>query len=187
VASAVLAMAEGLSPPGPVGDEPSPYELEIVSDAHDRATFRCGNEALDRYFREIATQDIRRRVANCFVAAERTTREVAGFYTLASSGIPNAELPADIAKRLPRYATIPVIQLGHLAVDLRYRGRGLGSALLADAAFRSARADPAAFTLIVDATDDAAAAFYRKHGLTAFASRPLTLFLPIASALKLFS
>jgi ribosomal protein S18 acetylase RimI-like enzyme len=59
--------------------------------------------------------------------------------------------------------------------------------LLADAAVRSARGDPAAFTLLVDAKDEDAAAFYRKNGFTPLDSRPLTLFLPIATALKLLS
>jgi GNAT superfamily N-acetyltransferase len=103
------------------------------------------------------------------------------------AGIPNTALPSHVTKRLPRYQLIPAVQVGRLAVDLRYRGRKLGSVLLADAAVRSARADPAAFTLLVDAKDEGAAAFYRKHGFTPLASRPLTLFLPIATALKLLS
>jgi ribosomal protein S18 acetylase RimI-like enzyme len=165
----------------------SPFRLETLSDAHNRTAFQCGVEALDRYFREQATQDIRRRISNCFVAIERATGEIAGFYTLATSGIPNTDLPSHVTKRLPRYHMIPAVQVGRLAVDIRYRGRKLGSGLLADAAVRSARADPAAFTLLVDAKDENAAAFYRKNGFTPLASRPLTLFLPIATALKLFS
>jgi ribosomal protein S18 acetylase RimI-like enzyme len=164
-----------------------PFRLEPLSDAHNRTAFRCGVESLDRYFRQQVTQDVRRRVANCFVAAERVTGEVAGFYTLATSAVSNAELPPDITKRLPRYSTIPAILLGRLAVDLRFAGRGVGSGLLADAAFRSARSEPAAFTLLVDAKDDTAAAFYRKHGFIPIASSPHSLFLPIATALTLFS
>ncbi len=163
----------------------SSFRLEALSDAHNRTAFQCGVEALDRYFREQATQDIRRRISNCFVGVERATGEIAGCYTLATSGIPNTDLPSHVTKRLPHM--IPAVQVGRLAVDLRYRGRKLGSGLLADAAVRSARADPAAFTLLVDAKDEDAAAFYRKHGFKSLSSRPLTLFLPIATALKLFS
>jgi ribosomal protein S18 acetylase RimI-like enzyme len=165
----------------------SPFRLESLSQAHNRTAFRSGVEPRDRYFRQQVTQDIRRRVANCFVAVERLTGEVAGFYTLATSAVPNAELPPDITKRLPHYSTIPAILLGRLAVDLRFAGRGVGSSLLADAAYRSARSEPAAFTLLVDAKDDSAAAFYRKHGFIPLASTPHSLFLPIATALRLFS
>src|SRR5258708_23427666 len=84
--------------------------------------------------------------------------------------------------RWPRYPLSPGIQLGRLAVALRYRGRNVGAGLLADAAFRSARADPATFTLLVDAKYERAAAFYRKHGFEPLGSHPLTLFLPILTA-----
>jgi ribosomal protein S18 acetylase RimI-like enzyme len=142
---------------------------------------------LDRYFREQATQDIRRRMSRCFVAAERKSGDVAGFYTLAAANVQSVELPPEITKRLPRYQAVPAALVGRIAVDLRYRGRGVGSALLGDAVHRTARADPAAFTLLVDAKDETAAAFYRKHGFAPPASRPLTLFLPLATALKLFT
>jgi ribosomal protein S18 acetylase RimI-like enzyme len=165
----------------------SPFRLEPLSNKHNRTIFRCGVEALDRYFREQATQDIRRRISNCFVAADQRTGEVAGFYTLAAASVSLTELPPTITKRLPRYPVFPAIQIGRLAVDSRYQGRGVGSGLLADATLRSARAEPAAFMLLVDAKNDSAAAFYRKFGFSPFASRPLTLFLPITTALKLAS
>jgi GNAT superfamily N-acetyltransferase len=170
-----------------VPDEKSPFRLEPLSDAHNRVAFQCGAVSLDRYFREQVTQDVRRRISNCFVAVERTTENLAGFYTLATSSIPNLELPPHITKRLPRYQSIPAILLGRLAVDLRYRGQNVGAGLLADAVFRSARAGPAAFALLVDAKDENAAAFYCKHGFEPLANRPLTLFLPMATALKLFA
>jgi hypothetical protein len=39
--------------------------------------------------------------------------------------------------------------------------------------------------VIVDAKDDTAAGFYRHHGFLPFVSRPASLFLPIATAIKL--
>jgi hypothetical protein len=35
--------------------------------------FRCGEDAVDHYFQTQATQDIRRRIADCFVAVEVVT------------------------------------------------------------------------------------------------------------------
>ncbi len=58
---------------------------------------------------------------------------IAGYYTLAAAGVPLADMPAELAKRLPRYRSVPVARLGRLAVDQAYRGRKLGSALLWDA------------------------------------------------------
>lgn len=162
----------------------SPFRIDPLADAHDRSAFSCGQPALDRYFQAQATQDIRRRVANCFVAVEISTGLVAAFYTLASAGIPITDLPADLTKKLPRYPSIPAVRIGRLAVDLKFQGRGLGGALLADALDRVIASPPAAFALLVDAKDDRAVAFYRHHGFIALNLQPRALFLPIATATK---
>ena len=132
--------------------------------------------------RELVGQDTKRRISNCFVALD-ASGVVAGYYTLAATSLPLTELPADLTKRLPRYPLVPAGLIGRLAVDLAFRGKGLGSALLVDAAVGAAHSDPAIFTLVVEAKDDSAVAFYERHGFRRFASKPDSLFLPIAAAL----
>ncbi len=162
----------------------APYRMEALTEAHDRSAFSCGEEALDRYFRTLVTQDIRRNITNCFIAVEVADGRIAGYYTLAASSVPATDLPPDLTRKLPRYPTIPAARIGRLAVDQRFHGRGLGVALLADAALRTLGAAPAAFALVVDAKNDAAVAFYRHHGFLSFARQPRTLFLPLATAAK---
>jgi predicted GNAT family N-acyltransferase len=128
-----------------------------------------------------ATQDVRRRATACYVAIEAATGKVAGYYTLAAAGIPLAELPPDLAKRLPRYPSVPVARLGRLAVDQAYRGRKLGGALLWDAVQRSLRSEIAVFALVVDAKDAEAEGFYRHHGFVSFGSQPRQLVLPLTN------
>jgi ribosomal protein S18 acetylase RimI-like enzyme len=159
------------------------FRFEALTSAHDRKSFSCGVEPLDRYLRELVTQDIKRRISNCFVALD-DQGAVAGYYTFAATSLPLTELPADMTKRLPRYPLVPAGLIGRLAVAQGFRGKRLGGALLIDAAVRAARSDPAIFTLVVDAKDDAAVAFYEHHGFHRFASKPDSLFLPIAAALK---
>jgi len=158
------------------------FRITPLDPAWDRRTFTSGSEPLDRYFRQQVTQDIRRRVTACFVALEQHSQRIAGYYTLASASISLVDLPADLAKRLPRYPSVPAVRMGRLAVDQTFQGRGLGGALLADALTRALRAEIAAYALVVDAKDATAAAFYQHHGFLAFASQPLTLFLPFATA-----
>ncbi len=162
----------------------APFRLEALSEAHDRAAFACGEEALDRYFQTHVTQDIRRNITNCFVAIEAASGRTAAYYTLAASSIPTPDLPPELTRKLPRYPTIPAVRIGRLAVDQRFHGRGLGAALLADAARRTLGAAPAAFALVVDAKNDQAVAFYQHHGFLPFASQPRTLFLPLATAAR---
>lgn len=158
----------------------TPFRLAPLDAAHARAEFNSDSEPLNRYLREQATQDIRRRVAACFVALADGQR-IAGYYTLASASLLLADLPASISKRLPRYPTVPAVRMGRLAVDRAFKGQGLGGALLADALDRAARSEIAAFALVVDTKDEAAAAFYRHHGFISLPDSPLTLFLPLAT------
>jgi ribosomal protein S18 acetylase RimI-like enzyme len=160
----------------------APFQLAPLDAAHDRTTFNSGSKPLDRYLREQVTQDVRRRVAACFVALADGQR-IAGYYTLASASLLLADLPASTGKKLPRYPTVPAVRMGRLAVDQTLKGQGLGGALLADALDRAARSEIAAYALMVDAKDEAAAAFYRHHGFIALPDLPLTLFLPLATVL----
>jgi ribosomal protein S18 acetylase RimI-like enzyme len=159
------------------------FRIEALSPAHDRKSFSCGVEPLDAYFRERVSQDIKRRVSNCFVMRDGAGA-IAGYYTFAATSLPLTELTDEEKKRLPRYPLLPAGLIGRLAIDRRFRRQGLGGALIIDAAHRASRADPAIFALIVDAKDDTAAAFYRHLGFRAFLSRPSSLFLPVATALQ---
>lgn len=153
-------------------------------DAHDRSGFACGTATLDRYLREQASQDGKRLVASCFVAVETATQILAGYYTLAAASIAATDLSPEFARRLPRYPLLPAALIGRLAVDQRYQGKGLGSALLADAALRVLRSEMKALALIVEAQDEKAMAFYRRQGFTPFASRPLSLYLALETFRK---
>ena len=121
-------------------------------------------------------------MASCFVVVETETKALAGYYTLAATSVPASDLPPEILKRLPRYPVLPAALVGRLAVDRGFHRKGLGSALLADAALRVLKGDAKAFALIVDAKDENALTFYRLQGFRPFVSRPLSLFLPIETA-----
>jgi len=160
------------------------FRIVCLSPKADRTLFSCGSDALDGYFRQQVSQDVRRRMAACFVALD-PAQKIAGFYTLSSASVMINELPEDIGKKLPRYPTVPAIRMGRLAVDRRFQGRGLGGALLADALCRSLRSEIAAYALIVDAKNESAASFYRYHGFIALPDRAGTFFLPLATASRL--
>jgi GNAT superfamily N-acetyltransferase len=160
------------------------FRLEGLNKSHDRLSFDCGEEALNRYFQTQATQDCRRRIANCFVAIDTELGCVAGFYTLSSASIPTQHLPEDITTCLPRYPSIPAVRVGRLAVDKRFQGHGLGKALLADAAIKTISATPASFALIVDAKNEQAVKFYQRHGFRPLSNTLNILFLPLATAEK---
>jgi GNAT superfamily N-acetyltransferase len=161
------------------------FAIAALATSHDRAAFSSGVGALDTYLRTQAGQDIRRHIANCFVASPANTNIVAGYYTFSAASVPVSDLPEQQARLLPRYPVVPAALIGRLAVDRGYRGRGLGAVLLFDAIQRACRSDAAVFAVIVDDKDENAAAFYEHYGFKAFVSRPRSLFLPVATAIQL--
>lgn len=59
------------------------YPFSVVPlGQQDRRQFTCGNAALDSYLLTRAGQDMKRRVAACFVAIDNATGTIAGYYTL---------------------------------------------------------------------------------------------------------
>lgn len=155
----------------------SGFRIEPLA-KQDRKDFTCGSEQLDRYFREQVTQDIRRRIASCFIALDEGDK-IAGFYTLAATSIAFDKLSPERAKKLPRYPVVPAILLGRLAVSALHQGHGLGMALLADALLRSKRSDVAGHLMVVDAKDEAAVRFYEHFGFQRLADASLRLILPL--------
>ena len=167
----------------------APEHICPLEKAHDRKSFDCGNEALNRYLREQAPQDAEKRVAAPFVLTQPGSPRVLGFYTLSSSIIPVGELPPDLMKRLPRYGQLPVTLLGRLAVDRSVGGQGVGEFLFVDALRRSLEAAQqiAAMAVIVEAKDERAESFYRHFDFQPFQQTPLRLFLPMDQIAKLFA
>ena len=158
-----------------------------------RDGFCCGVEVLDRYFQRQVSQDVRRRLAACYVILPGDSERIGGFYTLSACHLALPDLPDAISRKLPPYPAVPAVRIGRLAVDQDVRGQGLGSAMLVDAARRVIESDIAAFALIVDAKDAEASAFYEHHGFSRLVSEGKredsthTLFLvlkPIAARLR---
>jgi GNAT superfamily N-acetyltransferase len=158
--------------------------IEPLGKQHDRATFSSGQPDIDDWFRRRASQDERRNVARVFVAANDELG-IIGLYSLSSYMLALEDLPADLARKLPRYDAIPAARIDRLGRDQRVRGQGVGELLLADAVRRSlgAACSVAVLAIVVDAKDDTAAAFYRRFGFQPFPLQPSRLFLLTSTAL----
>ncbi len=167
---------------GEAADTP---HVEALGAHHDRTSFACGAEPLDRYFRTQAGQEARKKVAAPFVLV-LADGSIAGFYTLSATAVRMAELPDAVARKLPRYPLIPATLLGRLAVDQRHQGKGYGRFLLADALYRAVRSEIASFAVIVDAKDQAARRFYERESFLSFPEQPLKLFRAMADIEMLF-
>ncbi|HZH75060.1 MAG TPA: GNAT family N-acetyltransferase [Archangium sp.] len=115
---------------------------------------------------------------------------VLGFYTLTLGSLERESLPVDMARGLPRYP-VPVIIIGRLARHVRVRGQGYGERLLLDAHDRALEISSHAggVAIVVDAKDEAAAAFYAPFGYEPLESRheggwPRRMILALADVQK---
>lgn len=155
--------------------------IEPLDKRHDRQGFGCGSSALDRYLHQQARQDAEKHVAAAFVLVEPPATAVLGYYTLSASVLTMDELAPALAKKLPRYPQLPVTLIGRLAVDSRVKGQGMGEFLLLDALRRSLAnaAEIAAMAVVVDAKDDAAAAFYSHFDFVPLQTNRRRLYVPM--------
>lgn len=156
--------------------------------SHNKQEFQCGKELLDIYLHQYAVQDVKRKLAVCFVLANKEN-EVLGYYTLSNASIPRALLPEPIRKKMPpAYHNLPATLLGRLAVSQQATGQGLGEFLLIDAlkkSFEVSQNSIASMAVIVDPIDKQAARFYEKYGFISLLDSGKQ-FLPMKSIGKLF-
>jgi predicted GNAT family N-acyltransferase len=165
-------------------------EIQPLADNHKKSAFSCGVERLDRYIRQQAEQDARRKLAATFVMVSKARPEtIMGYYTLSAAAIDPGELSPSVRKKLPHYLTIPATLIGRLARDVQCRGEGIGEYLLIDALRRSYQhsKEIAFFAVVVDAIDDQAHVWYgKKWGFIAMQARDDRLYLPMKTIEKLF-
>jgi len=161
--------------------------IEPFGKQHDRATFTCGNAALDEFLHTRVSQYEKRHIGKTFVLVKSNEPAIRGFYTLAAGAISFEHLPAKSSKKLPKHP-VPVVLLARLAVDATVQGQRLGERLLLDALRRSLGLSQTLgiHAVEVDAIDDAATQFYVKYGFTSLNDDSHHLYLPIATIESIF-
>jgi len=157
---------------------PMPLVIEhLDKTVHDRRNFDCGETSLNDYLKFTARQHMDKGYAQVWVAvSEPGSSQIIGYYTLSTSALEPAEMPGRTSIK-----KIPVVLLGRLAVDNRYKHQKTGVRLLFHAQ-RSAlllSRRVGIHALVVDALDEQAATFYRKYDFEELTSGPLHLYKTI--------
>lgn len=152
-------------------DEP---RLERLRSDHNVSAFACGIQDLDQWLvrHALAAQGMDSARTFVIVRGER----VVGYASLTMGSVQRADAPARLVRGLPAYP-VGVVLIARLAIDKREQRTGLGTRLLADALRLAVIAgDSAAARFVaVDAIDNSAADFYRRHGFTDTLDHPLRL------------
>ncbi|WP_312156850.1 GNAT family N-acetyltransferase [Lelliottia nimipressuralis] len=154
--------------------EPEPLNTE-----HQLAEFCCGEVVLDQWLKQRSFRNHVQGAARTFVVCRKGSRQVAGFYSLATGSVSHSEATGNLRRNMPD--PIPVVILARLAVDASFHGQGLGADLLHDAVLRCYRVaeNIGVRAIVVHALTDAAKAFYQHHGFKSSRTQERTLFLPL--------
>jgi len=153
---------------------------EKFSSEIDLSGFACGEPVLDDWLRRRAAQNEASGASRTYVV--RAGRKVAGYYSLAVGAVAHEITPGRVRRNMPD--PVPVMILGRVAVDLSFRGQGIGRGLLRDAVLRTVQAADIAGirALLVHAIHEAAGRFYEQNGFMASPVDPLTLMITLAEA-----
>jgi predicted GNAT family N-acyltransferase len=160
--------------------------VEPLASHHNRAAFVCVDGDLGAYFKERATQDVRRKAAAVFVAVSPSDPDaIMGYYTLSSFSLKLHDIPPEHRRKLAAYPDAGTTLLGRLAVDAAFRGQRIGEFLLMDALRRAAAiaSEVATVAVVVDALASAEA-FYTRYGFVRL-SRD-RFWIPIQTIQQLF-
>jgi len=150
---------------------------EPLSSVHQLAEFVSGEAVLDEWLKQRGLKNQALGAARTFVICKTGTKQVAGFYSLATGSVNHTQATGNLRRNMPD--PIPVIILARLAVDVSLRGNGLGADLLHDAVLRCYRVaeNIGVRAIMVHALTEEAKAFYIHHGFKASQTQERTLFL----------
>ena len=150
---------------------------EPLAEAHDLEAFDSGTDSLDHWLRRRARMNQVGGASRTYVVADGG--QVVGYYCLSSGALALSAAPGSLRRNMPD--PIPMAVLGRLAVDRRWKGKGLGRALLQDAVLRTGQASTILGIrgLFVHAISDEARAFYVRNGFASIPANPMTLVLSL--------
>ena len=109
-------------------------EIRRLQEQDETAAFDCGDEPLNSHLRRHAWNNQQKSsIGITYVAVDDAApAAVLGYFTLATASAPRDRFPRRTVRGLPPY-DVPLILLARLAVDRRFSGTGLGTALLSHA------------------------------------------------------
>ncbi len=161
---------------------------ELLAARYDISRFTNGIHAsLDQWLRERARSSEALSARTYVVCPTEEPDRVVGYFSISAAIEQRNMLPsAKLRRGMPEQ--VPLLLIGRLAVDAEWRGRGLGSALLADALRRCLAASEIAGVqgVVAHAIDEAAVAFYERHGFLRSLLGERIMLMPIETVRSLF-
>lgn len=130
------------------------------------STFDCGDSRLNDWLQQNALQNEEKKASRTYLIFT-DKGHLAGFFSICANSLNHELTNASFRRNKPD--PIPVVLIGRLAVDQRYQGCGLGSAMLnraVDLSRQIAKIAGAVF-VAVHPISESASRFYQQFGFKA--------------------
>lgn len=159
--------------------------IEVLSKAHDRSAFNCGDRELNGFLQRTARQHITKGISKTFVLIDaENPSEIIAYMTLVVCEVLANDIPHSWTKKYP--TKIPAAKLARLAVSVASQKQGHGELMLIDAMQKTLNVSNSMGIagLFVDAKHDAAKNYYEQFGFIALPNQLDNLFLPLQTLAK---
>lgn len=93
-----------------------------------KINFDCGNQSLNDYLKKYAITNDKNWVAKVFIAVQKESQTIVGYYTSSASIILTQTIQAELQGNFPRET--PALLIGRIAVNQSVQGQGIGKKLL---------------------------------------------------------
>ena len=161
--------------------------VELLNKSHNRNSFDCGNEALNKFLKQIARQHIQKGISRTFVLVDTEQPEIImSFFTLTLCEVRVEKFLSNFSKKYP--SKVPGVKLARLAVSEAYQRQGIGEIMMIEAMKRAliVAENAGGIGLFVDAKDEAAKTYYSRYGFVSLEDAFLEMFLPLSTIMQMF-
>ena len=162
--------------------------IEPLTDLHRRDRFRCANPQIENFCRGGLADANRSFALRAFVACERGSKDILGFYYLCATSVEHDAVDRGTGSRFVAMDKIPALYLGMIGVHKPVMRCGVGASLMKDAFLRVMEVanSVGVWALTLDAIDQEVARYYEeKFEFRRFADGGLEMYLPLGSIMQL--
>ena len=158
-----------------------------------RENFNCSDQWVNDHFKSQFGQNNKKGLARGFVLLDDVKTNIIGGYSLRPLDIrldlnPDEIKELKLIKGLPYSQPLPAYLIVSLGIDHKFEKRGLGKILLIEALMRiyEVSKHTGGVGVVVDASNDDAAEFYKHFGFSQIPNQPKRYFLAIQHFKALF-
>lgn len=161
-------------------------QITQLNKIHDRKSFDCGNEAINRYLKQQANQSAKKHYSQTHVLTDGVKpTNIIGFYTLTS-----CFLKGEIQKLIQTKSPFDLcgIKLARMGVDIKHQKQNHAQYLIFDALKKAYQVNQSMGIqgLFLDAKNDDLVRFYQHCGFELIPDANRVMWIPMGVIAQLF-